>query len=118
MVEDLGGHLGDVAQRHPLEIDARLLFQAVHDRIAQAPLVPEVPVDGALAHPGALGDSPNGQTLPVADRPSVEELGTGHDDPLAGDGGLLTSQRPVVGPARRFGLGRLTLGGAGPRHVR
>ena len=72
--EDALGHVGDVLEPQRGEVDAGLLLHAVHDGVAQAALVGEVAVDGALVDAGPLGHGPHRQRPPVADRRALEEL--------------------------------------------
>ena len=58
-----------------LEVDAGLLLEPGEHRVAQLPLVGEVPVHGALVDAGPLGDAADGQRLPVPDREAVQQLG-------------------------------------------
>lgn len=82
---------------------AGFLLQALHDRIVQLALVGEVPVDGALADPGALGDGPERQLPPVPGLQGADQRGALRDDPVARLGRALAAQRAVV-PAPGPGL--------------
>ena len=117
MLEDLGRDRGDVLELHARQFDTGLLLVAVHHRIAESSLAPEITVDGPLVDLGPFGHGPDGQLLPVADRRAVEELGAGEQDPLTRLGRPFAAEGAVVwAPGSNRRIRRSLLGGAHGAH--
>ncbi len=115
VVEDPRGDLGDVVESHAREVDACLFLLALHHRVAEPALVPEVAVDGSFVDARPFRDGAHGQVPPIADRGSVEELGTGRHDPVA----RRRSPAAGGGSRRRGGAApRRRLPSASPRRIR
>ena len=106
VLQDARRHRGHVVETHAVELDARLLFESVHDGVGQPALVPEVPVDGAFADAGTGGHGADREPRPVPDRAGVEELRPGRDDAVPRGRGLLPPSGGVVGARRAAGRPR------------
>ena len=99
--DDPRRHVRHVVELQAVEVDAGLLLEAAHHRVAQPPLVGEVPIHGPLVDAGALGHRPHRDPTPLADGRVLEQVATRHDDPLARLRRPLAPPRAVVRPARR-----------------
>jgi hypothetical protein len=118
VLEDPGGDVGDALEPHAREVDPGLLLETAHDRVAQRPLVREVPVHRALVHAGALGHRTERQGAPVVDRRAVQEVGAGGEDSLARLRRLLAAQRGIVRPASSSVLTQIELLPRSPEKLR
>ncbi len=65
MGKDPASDVSDVFESHSVEVNSGLLFQPMHYRIPEAPLVPEVAVHRSLVHPRLLGHTSHGKSAPV-----------------------------------------------------